>query len=228
MESHINSIPRSFWIYKKAIDLFFAVSLLPGLMLCVIILAVLNPIYNPGSIFFRQQRVGLNGKVFTIFKFRTVVNPGTENQLTNDQRSKLTGLGAFMRSTRVDEVPQILNVLLGHMSMIGPRPEQVQLYKIYANAMPNFYLRQKTKPGITGLAQLRFGYTSDAEGAGKKLRWDLVYLQSLGFRTETHLVLRTFTFVMKGLGRVFLRNPFKRTTKTGSKIAPRGLASKQD
>ena len=78
----------------------------------------------------------------------------------------------------------------------------------------------KIKPGITGLAQLRFEYTSDAEGAGKKLRWDLVYLQSLGFRTETHLVLRTFTFVMKGLVCVFSRNPFKRPTKTGSGELP--------
>lgn len=220
MEYHINSIPRSFWIYKKTIDLFFALLLLPVLLFCIVVLAVLNPIYNPGAIFFLQQRVGLNGAAFTIFKFRTVVDPGTTTQLTNDQRRKLTPLGAFMRSTSVDEVPQILNVLLGHMSMVGPRPEQVQLYKIYANAMPKFYLRQKIKPGITGLAQLRFEYTSDAEGAGKKLRWDLVYLQSLGFRTETHLVLRTFTFVMKGLVCVFSRNPFKRPTKTGSGELP--------
>jgi len=194
-----------FLAYKKLIDLFFALLLCPGLLFCVLILLVFNPFFNPGPILFRQSRVGLNGRVFSIFKFRTLVDPQKHASGKN-----ITSLGAFMRDTRVDEVPQILNVLIGDMSMIGPRPEQVKLYEDYAQSLPNFHLRQKAKPGITGLAQLRHGYTSDLEGAARKLRWDLVYLRSLGFRVETYLVIQTFTFVMKGLARVFFRNPFKK------------------
>lgn len=203
--THLNSLPWAFWAYKKAIDLFFALLLLPGLLFCVVILLVFNPFKNPGPIFFKQKRVGLNGREFTIYKFRTVVNPGAEKQLSEDQKNTLNTLGAFMRDTRVDEVPQILNVLKGDMSMIGPRPEQVALYQEYTDILPDFSLRQKAKPGITGLAQLKYGYTHDLNGAANKLRWDLIYLNQLGFGTETFLVTRTFTFVMKGLGRVFWR-----------------------
>ena len=202
---HLTRLPWTFWAYKKAADIFFCLLLLPGLALCIAILAVLNPFKNPGPIFFKQKRVGLNGREFIIYKYRTVVNPGTEIQLSNDQKSQLNRLGAFMRDTRIDEVPQILNVLKGDMSMIGPRPEQVTLYQKYAAILPGFAHRQMVKPGITGLAQLKYGYTSDVEGAAKKLRWDLIYLRRMGFATETYLIVRTFSFVMRGLGRVLLR-----------------------
>jgi lipopolysaccharide/colanic/teichoic acid biosynthesis glycosyltransferase len=204
LNNHLDNLPHSFWIYKKALDLFFAILLLPGLLFCVVILLIFNPFKNPGPIFFKQKRVGLNGKEFTIYKFRTVVNPGIEQQLSEDQQSKLSTLGAFMRDTRVDEVPQILNVLKGDMSMIGPRPEQVSLYQEYSDLLPGFSLRQKSKPGITGLAQLKYGYTHDLNGAASKLRWDLIYLNQLGFRSETFLATRTFSFVMARLSRILL------------------------
>jgi len=175
LQDSLQELPWTFWAYKKTIDIFFSLLLLPGLVFCMAILLVMNPFKNPGPIFFKQKRVGLNG------------------------------LGAFMRDTRVDEVPQILNVLKGDMSMIGPRPEQVSLYETYTGVLPGFSLRQKAKPGITGLAQLKYGYTHDLNGAANKLRWDLIYLSQLGFGTETYLVVRTFSFVMKGLMRVFIR-----------------------
>lgn len=205
VRAHLDALPWHFWAYKKAIDLTFALLLLPGFVFCVALLVVLNPFKNPGPIFFAQPRVGLDGRRFTILKFRTVVNPGTEKQLSAEQQSQLNPLGAFMRSTRVDEVPQILNVLKGDMSMIGPRPEQPSLYKTYAKQLPGFTHRQLVKPGITGLAQLKHGYTHDAEGAAGKLRWDLIYLRHMGYGLETHLVRWTFRFIMSGLGRVFWR-----------------------
>ena len=212
LRRRLNSLPLSFWVYKKAIDLFFALLLLPGLLFCMLILLVLNPLRNPGPMFFRQTRVGLNGEHFTILKFRTVENPGTEMQLSPTQKSRLNRLGAFMRDTRVDEVPQILNVLKGEMSMIGPRPEQVTLYLQYSAVKPRFALRQMVKPGITGLAQLKHGYTDTVTGAARKLNWDLLYLKRMGFGMETFLVWWTFRFVMAGLGKVFWRKltePFR-------------------
>lgn len=212
LRRRLNSLPMSFWVYKKAIDLFFALLLLPGLLFCMLILLVLNPLRNPGPMFFRQTRVGLNGEHFTILKFRTVENPGTEMQLSPTQKSRLNRLGAFMRDTRVDEVPQILNVLKGEMSMIGPRPEQVTLYLQYSAIKPRFALRQMVKPGITGLAQLKHGYTDTVTGAARKLNWDLLYLKRMGFGMETFLVWWTFRFVMAGLGKVFWRKltePFR-------------------
>lgn len=205
VSAHLDALPWHFHAYKKTIDLTFALMLLPGLVLCIAILIVLNPFKNPGPIFFSQPRVGLNGRIFTILKFRTVVNPGTERQLSAEQRSELHPLGAFMRSTRIDEVPQILNVLKGDMSMIGPRPEQPALVEKYIQTLPGFDQRHLVKPGITGLAQLKHGYTDDAKGAKGKLRWDRVYLRYMGYRLETHLVRWTFRFIMGGLCRVFWR-----------------------
>ena len=106
-----------------------------------------------------------------------------------------------MRRTRVDEVPQILNVIRGEMSVIGPRPEQVAFTEEFKEHIPGFGLRLLVKPGISGLAQLKLGYTDDVRGAARKLNWDMVYISRMGFAMECYIVGATFGFVMRRLAR---------------------------
>lgn len=189
---------RVFLVFKRTVDLTLALFLLPGLLLCMVILFVLNRFYNPGSMIYTQERVGLNGTTFRIYKFRTMFceDEGGKPRFATDEKERISRLGAFMRRTRIDEVPQILNVLKGEMSVVGPRPEQVYFYDAFSNSIPGYDRRQTVRPGITGLAQLKYGYTNDRIGTAHKLRWDLEYIQRQGLRIELYVMWHTFLFVM--------------------------------
>ena len=106
-----------------------------------------------------------------------------------------------MRDIHIDELPQILNVLLGDMSLIGPRPEQPAFFQNYTQSIEGFALRQSVRPGVSGLAQIRYGYTDCHVGAQRKLKWDLEYIQDQGFRTEARIYLRTYTYVFPRIGK---------------------------
>ena len=195
---------RTFVAVKRTIDILIALSLVPGLALCAVILIVLNPIKNPGPMIFRQDRVGRLETRFKIYKFRTmeVGADGSVARFATEEEARISKLGAFMRRTRIDELPQIINVLKGDMSMIGPRPEQVTFYEDYSRCIPGYSDRQAIKPGITGLAQLKYGYTCDKIGTARKLKWDLEYIARMGYRLELYIIWKTFLFVMGRLLRI--------------------------
>lgn len=192
---------------KRATDVLVSLILLPGLALCALILLALNWKFNPGQMIYTQERVGQRGKSFRIFKFRTMVKASGDQtaRFAPDETDHINALGKFMRSTRIDELPQILNVLRGEMSLVGPRPEQVEFYNQYDHSIPGYARRQIVRPGITGLAQLKYGYTSDEAGTTRKLKWDLEYINRQGFVLEGYIMLHTFVFVMSRL----LRLPIK-------------------
>ena len=112
---------------------------------------------------------------------------------------RITKFGKFIRKTRLDELPQVFNILLGDMSMVGPRPEQVEFYNLYVAEIPGYALRQHVRPGITGLAQLKYGYTSDVVGTARKLKWDLEYIRRMGFAIEGYIIWQTLLFVFQRL-----------------------------
>ena len=188
---------KAFPLLKRVFDLAIALFLFPGLLLCIAILFVLNRFYNPGPMMFTQERVGWNGTHFRIYKFRTMmlVEGVDHPRFATEEADRISGLGNFMRRTRIDEEPQILNVLKGEMSVVGPRPEQVYFYETFAHSIPGYARRQSVRPGITGLAQLKYGYTNDEIGAARKLRWDMEYIQRQGLRIELHIMWQTFLFV---------------------------------
>ena len=186
---------RRFLIAKRTSDICFALLLVPALVIIAGLLLVLNRRFNPGPLMFAQERVGKDEALFVIYKFRTMEGSAPVSRFENEEEERLNRLGRFLRATRIDELPQILNVLKGEMAMVGPRPEQVSFYTQYKATIPGYAARQRVRPGITGLAQLKYGYTSDQVGTARKLRWDLDYIRRMGFRRELWIIGRTMRFV---------------------------------
>jgi lipopolysaccharide/colanic/teichoic acid biosynthesis glycosyltransferase len=155
-----------------------------------------------GPILFRQVRLGEGGKPFAILKFRTMVDgaeePGKPIWATkSDQR--VTLIGRFLRRTRLDELPQLWNVLRGDMSVVGPRPERPEFLQLLEQGVPFWTRRNLVRPGITGWAQLRNGYTSDLNGASRKLSYDLYYLKHHSLMLDLAITVRTASAVVSGI-----------------------------
>jgi exopolysaccharide biosynthesis polyprenyl glycosylphosphotransferase len=158
---------------------------------------------SPGAIFYKQERVGLNGTRFTIYKLRSMVRNAERNgqaQWATKGDSRITKVGNFIRKTRLDELPQVINVLKGEMSMVGPRPERQQLIDKLEQQIPNFDRRLAVKPGLTGWAQVNYGYGSTVEDARIKLNYDLYYCKHQSLMLDFKILLRTFAVVLKMQG----------------------------
>lgn len=170
---------------------------------------------DDGPVFYKQERIGLKGKPFEVIKFRSMVvdaekDTGAIFATENDQR--ITKIGCFMRSARIDEIPQFINVLMGSMSLVGPRPERSVFVEEYSEKYPEYQYRLAVKPGITGLAQVRGYYTTTAEN---KLKFDLMYIINYSLLLDVKILIQTVRVVFKkeqakGFGenesRVILKN----------------------
>ena len=158
---------------------------------------------SPGSAIFRQTRLGEGGKHFTIYKFRTMRSDAEEPGIAiwaEEHDPRVTGLGRFLRKTRLDELPQLWNVLKGDMSIVGPRPERPEFLELLHEAVPFWTRRHLVKPGITGWAQVRRGYTDDAEGTAEKLSYDLWYLRHRSLVIDLAICVKTFSTLVSGAG----------------------------
>jgi len=167
-----------------------------GLAICLpfipfIILAV--RLSSPGPIFFRQTRVGLRGRPFVVLKFRTMQQDAEKNSavwaVKNDAR--VTPLGKFMRTTRLDEIPQLWNVLRGDMAFVGPRPERPEFVQWLTNEIPYYHVRHIIRPGITGWAQVRYQYGASLEETKRKLEYDLYYIKHLSIGLDLLIIFET-------------------------------------
>lgn len=191
-----------FWATKRAFDLTMAAVLLPLLIVFSILLFVLNPVLNPGPVFFVQVRMGKNCRAFGAYKFRTMRQANNIARGPHDpiEMDRIPWMGHILRKTRIDELPQILNVLLGQMSMIGPRPDYFPHARAYVREISGYRYRHQIRPGISGLAQVDVGYAVTADTVRKKVEKDLIYIRNVGFKMEVALVLKTLRTVLKGLG----------------------------
>jgi len=153
---------------------------------------------SPGPVFFRQERVGLNGKVFMVYKFRTmVVNAeaqGAQWAQKNDPR--VTKVGQFMRKTRLDEVPQLWNVLRGDMSFVGPRPERPEFVSWLEKELPFYEVRNMIRPGLTGWAQIKYKYGSTVADSREKLQYDLFYIKNASIGLDMLIMFQTVKTVL--------------------------------
>jgi len=180
---------------KRLMDLLVAIL---GILLTspiMLLTAMQIKLEDGGPIFYRQERSGLNGKVFKVIKFRSMIvdaekNTGAVFAAEND--SRITRVGRFMRSTRIDEIPQFFNVLMGSMSMIGPRPERPQFVEEFSRDLPEYSSRLVVKPGITGLAQVMGNYTTCAEN---KAKFDLVYIRDYSLLLDMKILFKTVKVV---------------------------------
>ena len=176
----------------------------------MVAVAVAVKLSSPGPIFYRQKRVGLDsrtsnggnhrrkvdmgGKPFTIFKFRTmrVATPGEEIQVWASQGDpRITPIGGFLRRSRLDELPQLFNVLTGDMNIVGPRPEQPEIFQNLRSAVVNYHARQRVRPGITGRAQITLHYDSCIEDVRKKVEADLAYIHTQSVLEDLRIMVLT-------------------------------------
>ncbi|MDB6115719.1 MAG: wecA [Lacunisphaera sp.] len=187
---------------KRLSDLALA---LIGLLLALPLLpfvALLIWAEDRGPVFFRQARVGRNRVLFDIVKLRTMrVHQTGGDAYTRAGDDRITRIGQFLRNTRLDEVPQLWNVLVGHMSLIGPRAEWVRLVEDYEKKIPCYYFRHLVKPGITGWAQVNYNYGENLEDTLRKLEYDLYYIRYFSFVLDASIVLKTIHLMLFGKGR---------------------------
>ena len=177
---------------KRLIDIVFVIVAAPGILLVIGLAALAIAITMGRPIFFFNERVGRGGRIFKMVKLRTMSNGGAKAYnatLKNDPR--ITPLGNLLRCTHIDELPQIWNILVGDMTMIGPRPEQPHLVEYYRERIANYDLRHTVTPGLSGWSQVCFGYATDLEETKKKLTYDLEYIERFGPRIDLEIALRT-------------------------------------
>ena len=191
-----------FRILKRAFDLMIAILALPLILLTALVLLMINPVWNAGPLFFLQTRMGRDCRPFRAVKFRTMrpvdqIMRGPDDPLEAD---RITPLGHFLRRSRIDELPQFLNILTGHMSLIGPRPDYWDHATHYLDSIPSYRQRHIIRPGITGLAQVDGGYAEGVNATVEKTRHDLRYIRGSGITMELYVLMRTIYVVCTGFG----------------------------
>lgn len=181
-------------IGKRAFDLLVTtVLLLPATLLVALVLLIVNPILNPGPLLYRQTRMGFACKPFRAVKFRTMTAAPRSNRGPHDpiESDRITPLGRFLRRSHFDELPQILNVYRGEMSLIGPRPDTFRHARHFLRVIPHYDDRHTVLPGITGLAQVRLGYAEGLHQTMLKTRSDIDYISRASFALDTWIAWRT-------------------------------------
>jgi putative colanic acid biosynthesis UDP-glucose lipid carrier transferase len=187
---------------KRIFDIVFSsIVITIGSVTILPVVALLIKLSSKGPVFFIQKRTGLNKKTFPCFKFRTmVVNEQSDEKQAQSNDSRITGLGNILRKTSIDELPQFLNVLLGHMSVVGPRPHMLKHTDEYSKIIDDFMVRHFAKPGITGWAQVNGlrGNTSESELMRKRVEYDVWYIENYTFITDIKIIFLTVLSMIKG------------------------------
>lgn len=190
-------------VLKRLMDVLVSFAALIICMPIFIILAILIKLDSSGPILYLQQRIGKNGAPFTIIKFRSM-KVGAENgvpSLSSDHDPRITRIGKFMRKTRLDEFPQFYNVLIGEMSLVGPRPERQFFIDQIVERAPEYLNLLKVKPGITSLGQVKFGYAENVDQMVERLQIDLLYIENVSIALDLKIMALTFLTVLKSEGK---------------------------
>ncbi len=188
--------------YKHFLDIVLIILLSPLIFLILIVTAIFIKISEHSApVIFCQSRMGLNGQRFLIYKFRSMLHLNKHTgKFATDEQYRITHFGQIIRKYRIDELPQVLNIINGDMNLIGPRPEQYDIAKKYIKNIDDYSCRHQIRPGITGLAQVRQGYTDSEDGTRAKLKNDLEYIENLSFKNDLKIVIRTIKIILTGFG----------------------------
>ena len=194
-------LSRRYLAVKRGMDLFVGVI---GLILfspLFLVAAAMIKINSPGPVLFKQERVGKDGKLFMMYKLRTMVHNAETNTgpiWARENDPRLTSIGKKLRKSKIDELPQLINLVKGNMTMVGPRPERPFFVNRFVKYVPGYARRLDVLPGITGLAQLENGYDQDAMDVITKLIFDITYIEKMSLRTDLRLLAKTFAVVLTG------------------------------
>ena len=180
-------------------DLAVSLSLLVLTLPVMLVTALLIKLDSPGPVLYRQKRLGLHGEPFTLRKFRSMridAEASGDPRWAQQQDPRVTRVGRFIRAMRIDELPQLINVLLGEMSMIGPRPERPHFVEQLARVIPLYRERSYVKPGITGWAQVNYPYGASVEDAREKLAYDLYYVKNRSLLLDVLILFSTVRVIL--------------------------------
>ena len=199
-ELHVQSLPAARRAAKRLLDLAVVLVGAPVAALVGIVIAIGIRATGSGPIFHRQLRSGLGGNEFTMYKFRSMATDAEANgeaQLATEGDERVTRFGAFLRRHRLDELPQLYNVLLGDMSLVGPRPERPEFVASFQQVVADYHERHAVRPGITGLAQVLGTYDTPAE---HKVRYDILYVANWSMWLDIQVMLKTMVVIVRGTG----------------------------
>lgn len=191
---------RQYLVVRRALELGLTVLFLPLFLPMLGVVALIVRLDSPGPVFFLQTRIGRRGRSFRMVKFRTMFVDVPGPSFTTSADPRITRSGRFLRLCRLDELPQLFNILKGDMSWVGPRPEAASLEKGYVRDIEHFALRGIVRPGVTGWAQINQGYAHEADAMRSKLEYDLYYLKHCSLWLDLVIILRTFAVVFRGTG----------------------------
>jgi len=189
---------------KRSTDIILSIFF--GLISLIIIpfIALAIKLESKGPLIYKQTRVGLNNKIFTVYKLRSMTQNAEQNgaQWAKENDARVTKIGKFIRKTRIDEIPQFINIIKGNMSFVGPRPERPEFVATLKETIPFYNERHLVKPGLTGWAQINFPYGASIEDAKQKLQYDLFYIKNQSIALDISIILKTInTIFNKSLGR---------------------------
>lgn len=188
--------------YERVAGALGRLTALVGLVLTAPLLAFIAAAIKLESrdpVLFVQERVGLHGRPFRLLKFRTMVpDPRPASEWVRDNASRITMVGQWLRKLHLDELPQLVNVVRGDMAFVGPRPHPTSNYRLFADGIPHYALRSRVRPGVTGWAQVRFGYANNLQEETEKMRFDLFYIKHLSLWLDGRIVLDTVKLMLVG------------------------------
>jgi exopolysaccharide biosynthesis polyprenyl glycosylphosphotransferase len=188
---------------KRMMDVVLSLIAMILLMPVYLLLGILVKVTSPGKVFYSQERVGLHGKPFKIVKFRSMYSDAEKNgpSLSSSSDGRITRVGKFMRKMRLDELPQFYNVLIGEMSLVGPRPERAYFIDQIVQKAPHYKHLHRVKPGITSWGQVKFGYAENVDQMIERLRYDLLYIENMSLAVDIRIMLHTIRIIFKGSGK---------------------------
>ena len=188
--------------FKQLLDSLAIILVAPLVLPICLLTALLIRLESTGNVIFVQERVGQGGKLFKIYKFRSMTTDAEKHgaKLAQENDARVTRVGKFIRKTRIDELPQFINVLKGDMSLIGPRPEQLSFVKAFEQSIPFYNYRHIVKPGISGWALVTQGYAGNEDETALKVQYDFYYIKHISFALDVLIVIKTLQTMLTGFG----------------------------
>lgn len=204
VEINQDIIPTWQKVVKRFIDVIFSLSVLVLGSPFFLIVSIITKLTSKGPVFYSQVRIGKDGKEFKIYKFRSMVTDAEKQgkpELSSPNDPRITSWGRFMRRTKIDEFPQFYNVLIGQMSLVGPRPERQYFIDQIVKIAPHYKHLQRIKPGLTSLGQVKYGYAENVDQMVKRLKYDIVYIENMSLALDFQIILYTVVIMLSGRNR---------------------------